>query len=256
MTNPDFGKTAGDYGRHRKGFPPELFPELARLGVEPEGLAALDLGTGTGTVARGLALRGAQTTGLDPSADLMAQAARQDAAAGATVTYVVGAAEETGLPPSSFDLITAGQCWWWFDADRALAEARRALRPDGALALCSFDWIPEPGNVVDRTERLIRDHNPEWTMSGRNGLHPEFDDDLDRGGFVDVRSAWISLDVEYSHADWRGRIRASAGVGASLSEAQVERFDIDLADLLLADFPADPLQVPHRLYIAVGRAPA
>ena len=29
----DFGKTAGDYARHRAGFPPVLFERLAALGV-------------------------------------------------------------------------------------------------------------------------------------------------------------------------------------------------------------------------------
>jgi ubiquinone/menaquinone biosynthesis C-methylase UbiE len=56
----DFGKTAIDYGRHRAGFPDEFFDRLAKSGIIRTGMRALDLGTGTGTVARGLALRGAR----------------------------------------------------------------------------------------------------------------------------------------------------------------------------------------------------
>ncbi len=51
----DFGKTANDYGRHRAGFPDEFFERLKALGILRAGMRALDLGTGTGTIARGLA---------------------------------------------------------------------------------------------------------------------------------------------------------------------------------------------------------
>ena len=54
----DFGKTAADYGKHRAGFPAELFDRLAALGIVQAGMRTLDLGTGTGTVARSLAQRG------------------------------------------------------------------------------------------------------------------------------------------------------------------------------------------------------
>jgi 2-polyprenyl-3-methyl-5-hydroxy-6-metoxy-1,4-benzoquinol methylase len=61
----DFGRTAADYGRHRAGFPPALFERLEAMGVLRAGMRALDLGTGTGTLARGVAQRGCAVTGLD-----------------------------------------------------------------------------------------------------------------------------------------------------------------------------------------------
>ncbi len=76
----DFGKTASDYGRHRAGFPDDFFDRLASLGILRTGMRALDLGTGTGTIARALALRGCEVTGLDRSAPLMEQAAELDRA--------------------------------------------------------------------------------------------------------------------------------------------------------------------------------
>jgi len=92
----DFGKTANDYGRHRAGFPDEFFERLKALGILRAGMRALDLGTGTGTIARGLATRGCEVTGLDRSAPLMEQAAELDRCAGAVVKYVYAAAEERG----------------------------------------------------------------------------------------------------------------------------------------------------------------
>ena len=53
--NADFGKTAVDYGKHRAGFPSELFDRLAAMGIGRAGARTLDLGTGTGTIARSLA---------------------------------------------------------------------------------------------------------------------------------------------------------------------------------------------------------
>ena len=78
----DFGKTAQDYGRYRAGFPPTLFERLVNFGIGSTGQRVLDLGTGTGTLARGFALRGCQVTGLDPSTSLTEEAKRLDREAG------------------------------------------------------------------------------------------------------------------------------------------------------------------------------
>src|SRR5579864_7885414 len=75
----DFGKTAADYAKHRAGFPEAFFERLAAAGVIRTGMKALDLGTGTGSVARGLARRGLEVTGLDKSIVLMEQAKLLDA---------------------------------------------------------------------------------------------------------------------------------------------------------------------------------
>ena len=61
----DFGKTAADYGRYRAGFPAEFFDRVFASGAVREGDALLDLGAGTGTLARGFAARGAPWTRKD-----------------------------------------------------------------------------------------------------------------------------------------------------------------------------------------------
>ncbi|MDA1256542.1 MAG: class I SAM-dependent methyltransferase [Chloroflexi bacterium] len=254
MSTPDFGRTADDYVRHRAGFPPKFFDSLSEIRINLDGARIVDLGTGSGTLARGFATRGAEVTGIDLSDDLTREAQRLDAEAGVKVEYVIAPAEDTGLPTGAFDIVTAGQCWWWFEADAALSEAARLLRPGGVLLIASFDWLPQPGNVVDITERLIEAHNPEWRLGGGNGFHPEFIVDLQRGGFDEVDQLTFPLDVPYSHEAWRGRVRASAGVAASLPPDRVEAFDNELAALLTKHFPADPIAVPHRVFAASGRS--
>lgn len=251
----DFGRAAQDYSTHRAGFPPRFFQALADRGLPAPGDRALDIGTGTGTVARGLAAAGARVTGLDPSPDLMAEAEALARANGLAIDWVQGAAEVLEFPDASFDLVTAGQCWHWFDRPVAAAETARVLRPGGTLVIAHFDWLPLLGNVVEATEALIMAANPAWRMAGGMGIYPGWLTDAAVAGFEALETFSFDLAVPYSHAAWRGRIRASAGVRASLDADATAAFDDDLAALLARDFPTDPLSVPHRVWALIAQRP-
>ena len=251
----DFGRTAEDYARHRAGFPEALFERLADRGIGRAGQRVLDLGSGTGSLARGFARRGARVTALDISEDLLAQARALAAEEGVEIETLRAPAEDSGLPAEAFDAISAGQCWHWFDRPRAAAEARRLLVPGGALAICHFDWLPLPGNVVTATEALMARHNPDWTYGGRDGFHPACLGDAAGAGFGNIESFSFDALVPYNHEAWRGRIRASAGVGGSLPDARVATFDSALAALLAAEFLEQPLQIPHRCFAMTARRP-
>ncbi|MFF7893208.1 hypothetical protein ACFZDI_15180 [Streptomyces sp. NPDC007907] len=58
--------------------------------------------------------------------------------------------------------------------------------------------------------------------------------------------------MPYPPEAWRGRIRASAGVGASLPPDQVQRFDDALGRVLRERFPGEVVQVPHRTWAVVA----
>jgi SAM-dependent methyltransferase len=253
MNNVDFGKTAQDYRRHRAGFPEDYFARVAPYGIGIRHQRLLDVGTGTGTVARGFARRGCRVIGIDPSTELMEQAKALDAEAGVAVDYRKATAEDTALADASVDVVTAGQCWHWFKRDAAAREAWRVLRDGGALVISHFDWLPLKGNVVEATEALILKHNPDWKLAGGRGVYPWWFSDLAIAGFRGIESFSFDIDVPYSHESWRGRIRASAGVAASLPPEAVEKFDRELAQLLASDFPAEPLAIPHRVFTVLGR---
>lgn len=251
----DFGRTARDYATHRAGFPPALLDRLRAFGVGPSGQRLLDLGSGTGTLARQFALRGCEVTGLDPSPDMLAQAKVLDQETGVSVTYREGRAEETGLADGTYDTVTAGQCWHWFDRTQAAAEVYRLLVPGGRAVICHFDWLPLPGNMVAATEALILRHNPAWDNAGGRGVYPRWFDDLTGAGFTQLESFTFDVAQPYTHEGWRGRIRASAGIAASLQPDRVREFDEELKTLLESEFPENPLHIPHRVFALIGEKP-
>jgi SAM-dependent methyltransferase len=252
---PDFGRTASDYGKHRAGFPDSFFDRLQRLQIGVPGQSVVDLGTGTGTLARGFAARGCAVVGIDPSPSMLEEARSLARDAGLEAEFRVGTAEATGLDDTCADIVIAGQCWHWFDRPLAAREAVRLLVGDGTLVIAHFDWIPLPGNVVADTEKLIESHNPDWGHGGGLGIHHWWLPDLGVAGFRDLETFSYDLDVHYTPEVWRGRIRASAGVGASLSQERVDAFDADLAALLDAKHPGGNLDIPHRVFAVIARRP-
>lgn len=254
-TRPEFGRRAQDYRIHRAGFPDSLFERLAALGIGIAGQPIVDLGTGTGALARGFALRGARVTGVDLDARMLEAARLLDSERGTQIAYALARAEATGLEPGCAEVVSAGQCWHWFEREAAAREAARLLRPAGQLVIAHFDWLPRPGNVVEATERLVLRHVPDWRGAGAPLGYP-WERELVAAGWREPRSFGYDASVAYSHAAWRGRVRTCNALGAALATPAVEAFDADLAALLAADFPEEPLEVPHRVFALLIRPPA
>lgn len=250
----DFGRTSADYERYRPGFPANFFDRLESRGWIAPGQRAADLGTGTGSLALGFAGRGLQVTGIDIAPELLEVARHAADQAGLPAAFVNGPAEATSLDSSAFNLVSAGQAWWWFDADKTIREVQRILVPGGRLLICSFSYLALPGNIAARTEALILEHNPGWPKAGWRGIHPEQVQVLDATGFCEVESFSYVTEIQFSHEAWRGRIRTCNGVGSALTEDQVQRFDTELAQLLDREFP-ELLQVPHRVFAVSGLVP-
>src|SRR6476620_8923697 len=106
-----FQGTAAYYALGRPPYSRELADTLAaELGLDGAG-RLLDVGCGPGVLAIELARRFEQAIGLDPDAEMLAEAARRAAAAGiANVRWVRARAEQIpALNLGTFKLVTFGQ---------------------------------------------------------------------------------------------------------------------------------------------------
>jgi SAM-dependent methyltransferase len=122
----------------------ELYPYLAGYLRAPEmaGRRVLEIGLGYGTVADLLARAGADYHGLDIASGPVAMArARLERVPGARPEGVVqGSALELPFQGASFDRVVSIGCLHHTgDLPRALAEARRVLRPSGELLLMVYN---------------------------------------------------------------------------------------------------------------------
>lgn len=141
---------------------PTLFaPWAAHLieGANPTpGERVLDLGCGTGIVARQVAARlGAKgkITGIDRSPDMLAVARTIAGHDGLNIEWHEGRAEALPFPDGSFDLVLSQFALMFFDdRPRALAEVHRVLAPGGRVSLNVWQGI-ERHPFYQTLDRLI-----------------------------------------------------------------------------------------------------
>lgn len=241
----EWGRTSADYAEHRPNYPAEFFRRLADRGVGVAGQRILDLGTGVGFLAQQFAEQGAHVVGIDVDAGQLTVARQRAQSAGLDIDYRQAPAKNTELPDASFDLVTASQCWFYFDQDKVQPEVIRLLRPDGRLVTSHLCWMPLADDLTRQTEALVLRYNPQWTGGGFDGRVPRQRPWM-KPRFEVVDFFVFDAEIPFTHASWRGRFRACRGVGASLSPAEIAAFDRDLAEVL-AGTVAPSFSVPHRI---------
>jgi SAM-dependent methyltransferase len=246
----DWGKTSVDYALYRPGPPLSYFDKLAAFGVGLAGQRIVDLGTGTGALARQFAQQGARVLGIDISTGQIEAARALAIEEGLGVEFRVAPAEELPCEDASIDVVTANQCWLYFDKAKTLRECRRVLVEDGLLVMSYFSWLPLADPVAKASEDLVLKFNPQWSASGYTGEvtpglpQPEADSLTLRATF------FYDEEIPFTRESWRGRIRACRGIGASLSEEEVLAFDA-AHDALLREIAGPEITVLHRIVVRI-----
>jgi SAM-dependent methyltransferase len=130
-----FGIDAERYDRSRPRYPGAL---IERIVLQSPGPDFLDVGIGTGIVARDLRAAGCRVLGVEPD-DRMAAYCRRDG-----FDVEVATVEQWDPAGRTFDAVVAGQSWHWVDAVAGAAKAGQVLRPGGRLTLVWNGGQPSP----------------------------------------------------------------------------------------------------------------
>ncbi len=153
--------------------PAPRYPEalVHRIATTAPGPDLLDVGTGTGIVARQFQAAGCRVLGVEVDAR-MAELARRSG-----VETEVAAFEEWEPAGRAFDAVVSAQAWHWVDAVAGAAKAARALRPGGRLALFWNVFQPSP-EVTEAFagvhDRVLPDLPNLWTRPALDTYAPLF----------------------------------------------------------------------------------
>ncbi|HTB63811.1 MAG TPA: class I SAM-dependent methyltransferase [Opitutales bacterium] len=119
---------AARYAKYRPYFHPRLMERLVQFTGCARFAHALDVACGTGNSTRALAAVAEKVTAVDASAAMLAQAPALP-----NVVYQEAAAEALPFADSTFELLTVGLAFHWFEQDTFMREAHRVLAPGGWL---------------------------------------------------------------------------------------------------------------------------
>ncbi len=247
----DWGRTSEDYAKYRDIYPPEFYRKIIGLGLCVKGQDVLDVGTGTGVLPRHLYRFGANWTGTDISPEQIATAERLSREAGMEIRYEAKATEELDFPDGSFDVITACQCFWYFDHQRVMPLLHRFLRPGGRLLLLYMAWLPYEDEIAGASEEIVLRFSAGWSGAGEKRkpigipaaaceyFAPEHHEEYD-------------LAVPFTRESWHGRMKACRGVGASLSGEELAAWEQAHREMLEARAP-ERFEVKHYAALSLLR---
>lgn len=227
----DWGRTSADYAKYRDVYPEIFYEKLAGKGLGVKGQKVLDLGTGTGVLPRNMYRYGAEWIGTDISENQIGQARRLSAELGQTTEYLAVSAENVDFPDNTFDVITACQCFYYFDKEEVIPKLARMLKPEGRLVVLYMSWLPLEDQVAGASEELVLKYNPKWTGAGRT-RYPVNVSEFVHKQFEVVSHEEYDVDVPFTREGWNGRVKACRGVGASLSPEEVALWEKEHMALL------------------------
>lgn len=147
-----------------------------RLGIDPRGKAALDVGCGGGLLAEEFARLGCVVTGIDPSEPSLATARVHAARSGLAIDYRVGVGEALPCEDASFDIVYCCDVLEHVDdLNQVIAEIARVLKPAGVFLYDTINRTLLSNLVVIkigqewRATRFVLANLHDWNMFIRPG---------------------------------------------------------------------------------------
>ncbi len=124
-------------------------------------LDVLDVGCGTGYFAILLSQRGHRVTGIDLTEAMLREAEATAAQYGVSPRFLLGDAQDTGLPAGGFDLVVTRNLTWTLpEPDKACREWSRLLKKGGVLLNFDADYA-----------RNVRNQNQAASYVGLQGVY-------------------------------------------------------------------------------------
>ena len=157
----------------RPPYPQSIIDALVALATDlPR--AVLDVGTGTGELARRMVQAVDRVDAVDVSPAMLARAATLVNGDHPRLRWLLGAVEDVPLEPP-YALITAGSSLHWLRWEAAFARFASVLSPRGVLAIVHRDLVAVPwrGQLHDLQQSFA------W---GRDGRRPQVLPELERRG--------------------------------------------------------------------------
>ncbi len=244
----DWGKVSDAYAKYRDIYPDIFYRKVAERGLCINGQNVLDLGTGTGVLPRNMYKYGAKWTGIDISPEQIEQAKRLAKENDMDIAFETVSAEEMHFPDETFDVLTACQCFWYFDHKKVAPEFHRILKKDGKLVILYMSWLPYEDPIAGKSEELVKKYSPNWSGAGET-RHPIHVNDVMFDYFEMAEHEEYDVMIPFTKESWHGRMFACRGVGASLSPDELAKWDAEHRALLSA-YP-DEFEILHYAAITV-----
>ncbi|MBO0859874.1 MAG: class I SAM-dependent methyltransferase [Chloracidobacterium sp.] len=156
-----FSTRVENYKKYRPGYPIEVIETLiSECGLKADSIIA-DIGSGTGILTEVFLKNGNEVYGVEPNREM------REAGAVSLKDYprfrsVAARAEETTLPESSVDFITAGQSFHWFDREKTRTEFIRILKSQGWISLIWNERVTTTTPFLVAYEKLLKDYSPDY----------------------------------------------------------------------------------------------
>lgn len=242
----DWGRVSAEYAKYRDIYPVEFYQKIIDLGLCKDGQKILDVGTGTGVLPRNMYRYGGKWIGTDISEKQIEQAKKLSI--GNNIEYYTVPTEEIKFPQESFDVITACQCFWYFDHKTVMPNFYRMLKPDGKILILYMAWLPFEDKIAGKSEELVLKYSPNWSGAGET-IHPITIPECYKKKFDLIYHEEYPLNVHFSRKSWNGRMKACRGVGASLFQKELQLWEQEHMKLLLEEAPEE-FDIKH--YVAIA----